>query len=49
MTEDTKSISVRIPDALHALLAASAQTDRRSINSQILVLIEEALAARSAK
>ena len=37
--------SLRLPDDLHARLAARAEADRRSLNAEILVLLEVALAA----
>ncbi|MEV6594053.1 Arc family DNA-binding protein [Streptomyces acidicola] len=36
-------VTVRIPDELHARLVAQAETDRRSLNSELLHLIEVAL------
>ena len=45
----TKNINIRIPDELHALIKASADADRRSMNSQIIFLIEAGLAARGKK
>jgi hypothetical protein len=42
----TKNISVRIPDDLHALIKESANADHRSLNSQIIWLLETGLAAR---
>jgi predicted HicB family RNase H-like nuclease len=35
--------TLRIPDDLHERLAAQADTDRRSLNSEILHLLEAAL------
>jgi plasmid stability protein len=37
--------ALRIPDDLHARLTAQAATDRRSVNSEILHLLEVALGA----
>ncbi|MDX3457639.1 Arc family DNA-binding protein [Streptomyces sp. ME02-8801-2C] len=37
--------ALRIPEDLHARLTAQAAADRRSINSEILHLIEVALSA----
>jgi len=37
--------NLRLPDDLHARLTAQAAADRRSLNSEILYLIEVALAA----
>ncbi|MFI1360986.1 Arc family DNA-binding protein [Streptomyces sp. NPDC020898] len=36
-------VTVRIPDELHARLVSQAETDRRSLNSEILHLLEVAL------
>lgn len=38
-------ITLRLPDDVHARLIAHAQTDRRSLNSQIVHLLETALDA----
>ncbi|MEU3656849.1 Arc family DNA-binding protein [Streptomyces sp. NPDC032161] len=38
-------LNLRIPDDLHAQLTAQATADRRSLNSEILHLIEVGLAA----
>ncbi|MGP4086195.1 Arc family DNA-binding protein [Streptomyces sp. KR55] len=37
--------TLRIPEELHARLAAQAVTDRRSLNAEILHLLEAALSA----
>lgn len=37
-----KSINVRLPDDVHAKLAALAEAERRSLNSMMIVLIERA-------
>jgi predicted HicB family RNase H-like nuclease len=42
----TKNISIRIPDELHVLVKASADADHRSLNSQIIWLLEAGLASR---
>jgi len=42
----TKNVNVRIPDDLHALIKTSADADHRSLNSQIIWLLETGLAAR---
>ncbi|HEX5497200.1 MAG TPA: toxin-antitoxin system HicB family antitoxin [Mycobacteriales bacterium] len=39
-------INVRIPDDLHARIVVAAQHDRRSLNGEILWLIEQALTQR---
>jgi predicted HicB family RNase H-like nuclease len=36
-------ITLRLPDDVHARLATQAETDRRSLNSEILHLLEVAL------
>jgi hypothetical protein len=41
-----KHVNLRLPDDIHAALAAAAETDRRSLNSMIIVMIEEALRTR---
>jgi predicted HicB family RNase H-like nuclease len=38
-----KHVNVRMPDGLHARLAAQAETERRSLNAEILWLIEQGL------
>ncbi|MDX3696307.1 Arc family DNA-binding protein [Streptomyces europaeiscabiei] len=38
-------VTVRIPDELHARLVSQAEVDRRSLNSEILHLLEVALTA----
>jgi predicted HicB family RNase H-like nuclease len=40
-----KRVSLRIPDDLHARAAAAAARDRRSLNSELLFLIERGLDA----
>jgi predicted HicB family RNase H-like nuclease len=37
-----KYIKARVPDDVHAKLAAMATADHRSLNSMLIVLIEEA-------
>lgn len=46
MTGDEKKLTVRLPDELHERIAKAAKADRRSVNGQIVKLLEEALAAR---
>ena len=36
-----KHVNVRLPDETHAALQAMAEADRRSLNSMMVVLIEE--------
>ena len=38
-----KNINVRIPDELHARIKAAADHDHRSVNAEILWLIEQGL------
>lgn len=45
-TETDMRITLRIPPALHDRVKATATVDRRSLNAEILALIEEALRAR---
>ncbi|MGW1543859.1 Arc family DNA-binding protein [Streptomyces sp. NPDC002309] len=41
--EDEKRISLRLPTELHARLVEEARADRRSLNSEIVHLLEVAL------
>jgi predicted HicB family RNase H-like nuclease len=41
-----KQIKARVPDEVHAKLAAMAAADRRSLNSMLVTLIEEAARKR---
>ncbi|MER7692593.1 Arc family DNA-binding protein [Streptomyces sp. NPDC097610] len=41
--EDEKRISLRLPTDLHARLVEEARADRRSLNSEIVHLLEVAL------
>ncbi|MEV8567086.1 Arc family DNA-binding protein [Streptomyces sp. NPDC051322] len=41
--EDEKRISLRLPTDLHARLVEAAGADRRSLNSEIVHLLEVAL------
>ncbi|MHB9858265.1 Arc family DNA-binding protein [Streptomyces sp. YIM S03343] len=41
--EDEKRISLRLPTDLHARLVEAARADRRSLNSEIIHLLEAAL------
>jgi predicted HicB family RNase H-like nuclease len=41
--EDEKRISLRLPTDLHARLVERARADRRSLNSEIVHLLEVAL------
>ena len=42
-----KNLNVRIDDQLHSRLTEAAQLDKRSLNSEILILLEEALNTRA--
>ena len=43
-----KNLNVRLPADLHAELAAAAETDKRSLNSEVLYLLQIALQVREA-
>jgi predicted HicB family RNase H-like nuclease len=43
--EPQAKLTIRIPSALHERLVELARRDRRSLNSEILVLLERAAAA----
>lgn len=42
-----KNLNVRIDDELHARLVEAAHQDKRSLNSEILILLHEALDTRA--
>ncbi|WP_131745850.1 Arc family DNA-binding protein [Frankia sp. Cppng1_Ct_nod] len=42
-----KNLNVRLPDDLHARLVEAAKEDTRSLNSEIIHLLREALERRS--
>ena len=42
-TEKTVTISVRLPESLHTVIARMAQQERRSINQQIIWLTQRGL------
>lgn len=46
MDTTDKKITVRMPSDLHEKLAQLAQTDTRSLNAEILVLLREAVEQR---
>jgi hypothetical protein len=46
MAEKTREIHVRLPEELHERLSRAAREDDRSLHSEILALLKEALAAR---
>jgi hypothetical protein len=41
-----KKYTIRIPEDLHARMAELAEKDRRSLHAEMLILMEEAVAAR---
>jgi predicted HicB family RNase H-like nuclease len=41
-----KNLNVRLSEELHARLKATAAQDKRSLNSEILILLDRALAVR---
>lgn len=41
-----KTVSVRLPDDIHDRIKATAELDRRSLNGEILWLLEQGLDAR---
>ena len=43
-----KTISLHLPDDLHAQVKAAAENDRRSLHSEVLYAIERLLAERGA-
>ncbi|MCX4812942.1 Arc family DNA-binding protein [Streptomyces sp. NBC_01239] len=47
-TDEEKRITVRLPAELHERLAAQATRDHRSVNGEIVHLLEAALADPSA-
>lgn len=47
MPEKIVNINVRFPESLRDRVKTSADRDRRSMNSEILTLLEEALDARA--
>lgn len=42
-----KHVNLRLPDELHEALKAAAEADHRSINSMVIVLIEQRLKGSS--
>lgn len=42
-----KQVNLRLPDDLHARVKQAAQQDRRSLNGEILWLLDRALDART--
>jgi len=46
--DSEKRISLRLPAGLHARLTAHAQRDRRSLNSEIVHLLESTLGTHTA-
>jgi hypothetical protein len=49
MEEVEKKLTSRIPEDVYDCLARLAKEDRRSLNAELVVLLEEAVAARVAK
>jgi predicted HicB family RNase H-like nuclease len=49
MMERTVNINVRFPESVRDRVKAMAIQDRRSMNSEILELLEEAISAREAR
>lgn len=43
MTEEIKRISLRIPESLHKQLTKVAEDNKRSINNEILSMIEKSI------
>lgn len=43
-----KHVNVRLPDDIHAVLAAMAEADDRSLNNMIVVLIKDEQQRRDA-
>lgn len=48
-TMTTKNVNVRIPKDLHGKAKKCASDERHSLNSMILLFIEEGIASRKAK
>jgi predicted HicB family RNase H-like nuclease len=46
---EEKKVTIRIPAALHEQLVNLAQRDTRSLNSEIVVFLQEAVTARQSK
>lgn len=46
--DEEKRVTVRIPADLHSQVAAQAKADRRSLNSEILYLLEAGLSMADA-
>lgn len=47
--ERVRHLGIRINESLHARLVSEAIADRRSLTTELLVLLEEALGARRPK
>ena len=45
-TSPVRYVGLRVPDDLHAWLTAMSERDRRSLNSEVIVLLEEVKAVR---
>ena len=44
-----RSLNLRLPDDLHATVRALAEADHRSLNSEIIALLEDAVRERTAR
>lgn len=42
-----RSLNLRLPDDLHAAVKALAEADHRSLNSEIIALLEDAVRERT--
>lgn len=49
MAETEKKYPLRLPSGIYDAIAEMADEDRRSVNAEIVVLLEEAIAARKAE
>jgi hypothetical protein len=48
-TTDLQKVTFRIPRAVYAAIQEAAEAETRPINSQVIVLLREALAARTSQ
>lgn len=49
MADDIKQVSIRMPRDLYEQIIAAAHQDLRSMTSEVIVLLREALEARQAR
>lgn len=49
MNDNTKAITVRIPETVYVWLVEQAKKERRSLNAQIVLVLEDAHAHRDAQ